>query len=140
MFTSHGLRATRQRLAVYEALAATKSHPTADDLYRAIGNGRRDMSLATIYNTLEALCRAGLAQKLSGCAGSARYDATVHNHLHLRDEFTGSLADVPDDLGQQILNAIPPQMLRQLESELGFRVERLRVELVGRFDERNAVS
>ena len=29
-----GLRWTRQREAVYEALASTKSHPTAEELFR----------------------------------------------------------------------------------------------------------
>ncbi len=33
-------------------------------------------------------------------AGSARYDATVHNHLHLRDESSGVVADVPEALAR----------------------------------------
>ena len=131
LFTSHHLRCTRQRRALYECLCATDSHPTADQLYRCLSRSEESMSLATVYNTLEAFCRAGLAKKLPAQDGSARYDATVHNHLHLRDEKSGVVADVPDALGQKLLDAVPPQVIRELESQLGFKVSQLQIELVG---------
>ncbi len=149
LFASRGLRCTRQRLAVYHALASSREHPTADDLYRHCvahcGCKAEGLSLATVYNTLEALCAAGLAHKLAGAGenGSARYDALGGGgqdpHLHLRDPRTGRVQDVPDDLGQKILDHIPQSILRELEAKLGFKVEQVQIELVGRYDEQ-AVS
>jgi Fe2+ or Zn2+ uptake regulation protein len=134
LFSQHNLRCTRQRRALYEALFSTSRHPTADELFQQVARTDTDISLATVYNTLEAFCRAGLAQKLAnGNGGGARYDATTHNHLHLRDEATGRVADVPDDLGDKLLASIPPETIAQLEKQLGFKVNQLQIELVGQF-------
>ena len=59
------------------------------DGWVSIGVGTNDqcdisLSLATIYNTLEAFCQAGLAQRLPTPNGCCRYDATLENHLHVR--------------------------------------------------------
>src|SRR5699024_212410 len=97
MFEEHGLRCTQQRAAVYAALAGSMDHPTADELHRQVSGELAGVSLATVYNTLEAFCRAGLVQKLPGAGdnGSARYDAVRENHLHLRCRKSGAVADVP---------------------------------------------
>ncbi len=135
LFNSHGLRCTRQRKAVFEALRGTTSHPTADELYRMVGDRIEGLSLATVYNTLEALCGAGLAQKLPGHGahgnGSARFDATVDNHLHLRDTRTGAVADVPSNLSRALLDHLPRQLLNEIESRLGFKIQQVQIELVG---------
>lgn len=131
VFAGHGLRCTRQRRALYEALSSTKAHPTADQLYRDVAPKVRGMSLATVYNTLEAFCNAGLAQKLHGSNGSARYDAMVDNHIHARDERTGEVFDVPDEISHRLLDRIPQDILDQIEKDLGFRIRQIQVELLG---------
>jgi Fur family peroxide stress response transcriptional regulator len=140
LFAQHNLRCTRQRRALYEALSATHRHPAADELFQQVARNEQGISLATVYNTLEAFCRAGLALKLPGgggadgaCGGGARYDATTHNHLHLRDERTGRVADVPDELGEKLLASIPSETIAKLEQQLGFKVSQLQIELVGQF-------
>jgi Fur family transcriptional regulator, peroxide stress response regulator len=138
--TRHGLRCTRQRVALYEALHASKSHPTADELYRTVGPQVDGLSLATVYNTLDAFCRVGLVQKLApsdldpeGVRGSARYDATTHNHLHVRCKRTGAVRDVPDDLGQKLLDNLPADVLAEFESKLGFKIDQVQIELLGEY-------
>jgi Fe2+ or Zn2+ uptake regulation protein len=133
IFAAHGLRCTRQRVAVYQALVTSGEHPTADQIYQALQTRDAAISLATVYNTLEALCSAGLAQKLPGTGGKGpcRFDIARGNHLHLRDAQTGDIADVPDDLGEQILAAIPRHLLSELEAKLNFRVDRLEIQLIG---------
>lgn len=133
LFSEHGLRCTRQRQAIYEALAKSKQHPTADELFQMVASRVPGMSLATVYNTLEAFCRAGMAQKLPGTGtnGAARFDAIVHNHVHLCCTRTGAVADVPDDLSGEILQHIPAEVLRQVEQRFGFRIDQVQIELVG---------
>lgn len=136
LFADYGLRCTRQRLALYAALENSDIHPTADELFRLVSDHDPNISLATVYNTLETFCEKGLAQRLPGAAsggGPARYDAGRDPHLHIRCRDTGRLADVPDNLGRKILNHIPEATLKQLEKELGFKVERVQIELVGEF-------
>ncbi len=133
LFSSHGLRPTRQRSSIYRALAATTAHPTADQLFHELTMQEQGMSLATVYNTLEALCKAGLAQKLADGNGPARYDATVEDHLHLRDQQSGAVADVPESLSKLLLEHLPAATLKQIEERMGFRIERVNIELVGSY-------
>lgn len=118
---------------MYRALASTVAHPTADELYRIVSEQLAAVSLATVYNTLEAFCQAGLVQKLPGAGenGSARYDAVRENHLHLRCQKTGAVADVPGDLSQTILKHIPASQLAALEEKLGFKISQVQIELIG---------
>lgn len=135
LFNARGLRCTRQRRAVYEALRSTTAHPTAEELYHLVGDRVNGLSLATVYNTLEALCSVGLAQKLPSHGphgnGSARFDATVEDHLHLRDARTGQVADVPAHLSRALLDRLPRKVLDEIESRLGFRIKQVQIELIG---------
>jgi Fur family transcriptional regulator, peroxide stress response regulator len=134
-FAEHGLRCTRQRRAIYNALSATRKHPTADELYKMVKTGDDNLSLATVYNTLEVLCAAGLAYKLAGCVGngSTRYDAGGDDHLHLRCRKTGHIADVPDDISKRILEHIPVDLIAELQQRTGFLVSKIQLDLLGEF-------
>ncbi len=95
------------------------------------------MSLATVYNTLEAFCCAGLAYKIAGCGGngSTRYDAGGDDHMHLHCRKTGHIADAPHDLGKRILEHIPQDLIDELQDRIGFKVNKVQLDLVGEFDE-----
>lgn len=137
LFARHGLRCTRQRLALYEALMATNQHPTADELFAAVASSPTkppaNISLATVYNILEAFCHAGLAIKLPGKGSCSRYDASTHSHLHMRDAVTGQVVDAPHDISQILLANLPKHVLDQIEQQLGFKVDQVQIELVGQF-------
>lgn len=133
LFSKYGLRCTRQRRALYDVLISCEDHPTADDLFRSVSERIEGLSLATVYNTLEAFCRAGLANKIPSTTGCCRYDATLVNHLHLRCERTGRISDVPPDLSQKLLDAIPGPLLAEIESQTGCRINQVQVELVGEY-------
>ncbi len=132
-FSDRGLRLTKQRLAIYRALAATKRHPTADELHRQVCANEAGLSLATVYNTLEAFCRVGLAQKIATGHGATRYDADCDNHLHLRCQTNGDVKDAPDELSRMVMDRLPRKALRLVERELGFRIRQVQIELVGEF-------
>jgi Fur family peroxide stress response transcriptional regulator len=79
-----GMRITPQRVAVCEALVATDSHPTAQDLFDQLSARYATLSRATVYNTLEALIDLDLAQPLVvDSDGAMRYDANLAPHAHL---------------------------------------------------------
>ncbi|MEZ6193451.1 MAG: transcriptional repressor [Phycisphaerales bacterium] len=134
-FSEHGLRCTKQRRAIFDALSHHCCHPTADELYRTVKPQIEGLSLATVYNTLEAFCSAGLAYKIAGCGGngSTRYDAAGDDHLHLRCRKTGHVIDVPEDLGKRILEHIPTELMEELQERTGFKVNKVQLDLVGEF-------
>ncbi len=129
LFARHGLRCTKQRLDIYAVLAESKSHPTAEELFWQARGTSADLSLATVYNTLEAFCRHGLCRKLANTEGGARFDADLSEHLHVATA-DGSLCDVPSDLGARLLDAMPKELLVEIEERLGVRIARVNIELV----------
>lgn len=78
-----GLKLTHQRLAVYQALAAVKTHPTAEEIHAAITPSYPMLSLNTVYTTLDTLKSLGLIQEMRFLDNSARYDANVGLHHHV---------------------------------------------------------
>ena len=127
-----GSRYTQQRAAVYAYLEQVESHPTAEEVYKAVQRWLPRISLATVYNALEALVHARLANKLTYGDGSARYDCRDEDHYHLRDEETGELRDLPARFDAELLKKLDPELLARL-SQMGFQVTGYRLEVLGRF-------
>lgn len=121
---ANGQRFTEQRAAVYGYLRSTDTHPTADDVFTAVRGHIPDISLATVYKSLETLVGCGLALKLTYGDGSARYDGRTDPHHHARCVSCGAVMDVPGRLD--------PSLLGGLGQVPGFSVEGYRLELVGR--------
>jgi Fur family transcriptional regulator, peroxide stress response regulator len=118
-----GQRFTEQRAAVYRCLLATTEHPSADDLFTSLRGVIPDISLATVYKSLETLVSCGLASKLTYGDGSARYDGRTDPHPHARCLSCGKVLDVPGRLDTAAL--------ADLGHLPGFSVEGYRVELIG---------
>lgn len=127
---NHGLRVTRQREDIYAALAAVKTHPTADELYSMVREQQHGLSLATVYNTLEVFVEAGLCQRIHA-SGATRYDATTHTHAHAQTS-DGRVIDLPDEISRRLQGAIDPEALRRVEAELGVTITGIGFTLGGR--------
>ena len=78
----HDLKATPQRIAIYNYLCSTVEHPNADTIYKALNPAYPSMSLATVYKTLDTLKSANPIQELNVGEDSFRYDANTQNHTH----------------------------------------------------------
>ena len=84
-----GLSVTRQRLAIFEALAASREHPSAEDIHRAVRKRIPHLSLATVYKNLEALRDIGAVSDVNALHEHGRYEAALpgtgagspHHHL-----------------------------------------------------------
>lgn len=128
---SRGLRATRQRLAVYDRLAGLDCHPTVEEVYNAVRGEIPDISLATVYKSLDALVACDLVEKLApGPDGAARYDAREEGHYHARCLKTGKVWDVSAPFDPELVRKLDPDLEERLRSE-GFRVTGYRLELIG---------
>jgi len=130
LLAHHRIRCTAQRRALYEALVADKSHPTAEELYRSVKPGTTGLSRATVYNTLETLCDAGLARKLPSNNGCCRYDADVSEHLHVSFREDGSIRDVPVELGVKLTRELPHHVIAEIEHRMGVKIESINIQLV----------
>lgn len=117
---AHGHRFTTQRAAVYDVLAGTDAHPTADDVFTAVREDVPDISLATVYKALEAFVSSGVARKLTLGSGPARYDGRTDDHEHIRCLSCGRMQDIeglrPDDWMEGLADMTP-------FSVVGYRLE-----------------
>ena len=94
----HGLKATPQRISIYDYLLHTKAHPSVDTIYAALHPSHPTMSLATVYKTVESLRTAGLVQQLNVGEESFRYDADTRPHPHIQCVQCRQVTDLEPDL------------------------------------------
>jgi Fe2+ or Zn2+ uptake regulation protein len=91
---SRGIRPSEQRMRIYEALAAVKTHPSADAIYRELSPEMPSLSRTTVFSTLDLFAREGLAQRLALSGSELRYDADVSRHVHFRCRSCGAVSDL----------------------------------------------
>src|SRR5690606_11389607 len=65
------------------------------------------ISLATVYNTLQAFSGAGLCRAIP-TTGGCRWDPGMHDHVHVRIAETNEVMDLADELGRKVLAQISP--------------------------------
>ena len=77
------IKLTPQRIAILSYLNGNKTHPSAEDIYKAVQKQFPTMSFATVYNTMEALKHKGNIRELKIDSNKKRYDpdSTKHHHL-----------------------------------------------------------
>ena len=90
-----GFRLTDQRRHVYDVLMAKRDHPTAVEVFMRAKQTMPSISLATVYNCLEALTDCGLVKHVNLDRGASRYCANHEKHGHFFCEECGSVTDVP---------------------------------------------
>jgi Fe2+ or Zn2+ uptake regulation protein len=90
-----GWRITPQRRAVAEVLVGDHVHLTAEQVFEAAEDIVPEISLATVYNTLNELVAMNELTEVTAGGGPVRYDANVEEpHQHLTCLSCGQLVDV----------------------------------------------
>lgn len=89
-----GLRMTKQRKVVYRALMENSDHPTASQLFEQLQKSEDSMSLATVYNCLEALVEHGAVKQVNIDREPSRYCQNSAQHGHFHDQTTGNIHDI----------------------------------------------
>ena len=105
---SSNLRPTKQRILIAKKLFDRKKtfHFTAETLNKAV-NKKKDtrISIATIYNTVEAFKKAGHIRKILTNNSKSYYDTNIKSHHHFYDEGTKELTDI--NYNQVKLSKVP---------------------------------
>ena len=124
---ARGLSVTAQRLAIFEALASSREHPSAEQLHRAVQRKLPSLSLATVYKNLEALKAIGAVADVNPLHQEARYETALPGtgagrpHHHLVCTSCKKVRDLHDD-GLDGLRVVDAQ---------GFEVRAVRVQAEG---------
>ncbi|KIY21803.1 peroxide-responsive transcriptional repressor PerR [Mesobacillus subterraneus] len=88
-----GVRITPQRHAILEYLINSMSHPTADEIYKALEGKFPNMSVATVYNNLRVFREVGLVKELTYGDASSRFDFVTSQHYHVICDRCGKIVD-----------------------------------------------
>lgn len=120
---AEGVRMTPQRHAILAYLMETMSHPTADEIYRALEPRFPNMSVATVYNNLRVFKKAGLVRELTYGDASSRFDGNTLDHYHVICTECGKIRD----FNHPSLYSVE----REAAEETGFQIRSHRMEVYG---------
>ncbi|MDQ3721782.1 MAG: transcriptional repressor [Actinomycetota bacterium] len=118
-----GMRVTPQRVVLHRALRELDRHVTADELLESVADRLPNVSLPTIYATLELLEELGMVRRVQR-AGTTLFDPRTESHHHLVCTVCGSIEDLDYDLDTA--------MLERAATRHGFEHERIEAVVHGR--------
>ena len=122
---SSGLRITKQRLAICRILFGRHEtfHFSIENLKKIFEkNTKNRISLATLYNTVNAFRKNGYLKEISIKCNKNFYDTNTKNHQHFYDEDTGKLSDIKNE--DMLVAKVPsiPKGKRIREIEVTVRI------------------
>jgi len=115
LLKENNLKITPQRLAILKFLENNKTHPTADEIYRALKKENPSLSKTTVYNSLDTLHQHRIIQILTIFDGEHRYDFRDESHHHFLCKKCGEIID---------LKIICPNM-KKIEDDFGHHVDEI---------------
>ena len=117
---TRGFRFTPQREHVYAVLLRKRDHPTAEEVFIRAKREMPEISMATVYNCLDALVECGLARQVTLERGATRFCPNMREHCHFYCDQCESVFDVE----------LPPEAGLKLPK--GFRAQRYDITIHGR--------
>jgi Fur family ferric uptake transcriptional regulator len=95
LLRSHGLRATRPRMAVLGYFREEGGHHSADEVLR--GLQRRELTLprASVFGVVDVLAQAGLLRVAAAGPGRTLYEWAGASHHHFVCRVCNTVFDVP---------------------------------------------
>jgi Fur family ferric uptake transcriptional regulator len=92
-----GLRITRQRAIILQALCELKGHASAEKVYDRVTLHRRDVDLSTVYRTLETLHNLDVVSQTDLGHGCSEYEIVGEQpHHHLICQHCGCMIELED--------------------------------------------
>ena len=124
---SSNLRPTKQRLKICQFLFDREKtfHFTVETLNKKISKyGAGKVSLATIYNTVEAFTSAGYLKEILTSKNKSYYDTNIKSHHHFYDEGSKELTDIHYSQIKLSKVPIPPKGKKIKNLEVVIRIQK----------------
>lgn len=97
LLKKHNLKATRQRLAVHQAMLSL-GHASADMVAEEIEKeGTTDVTVASVYNILSQIAMLGIYHHRMSANNKMYFDVNTFKHMHLYDTVNHAFKDVIDE-------------------------------------------
>ena len=124
---SSNLRPTKQRLKICQFLFNREKtfHFTVETLNKKINKNRgTKVSLATIYNTVEAFTSAGYLKEILTSKNKSYYDTNIKSHHHFYDEGSKELTDIHSNQIKLSKVPVPPKGKKIKNLEVIIRIQK----------------
>ncbi|MDD4009052.1 MAG: transcriptional repressor [Fermentimonas sp.] len=122
------LKITPQRVSILEAVFSLNNHPNAQQIIDTVHKKSPNISVGTIYKTLETFVENGVISKVRHIDESLRYDWRVENHHHLYVEEDNKIVDYINDE----LNILLEDFFRKNRIP-GYEVKSVKVHINGKY-------
>lgn len=96
---ARGQRVTSQRVLMHRALRERDRHVTAEEMLDAVSDRLPNLSLPTVYATLELFEELGIVRRVSRASGPVLFDSRTDEHGHIVCRSCGKVEDL-DTTGQ----------------------------------------
>jgi Fur family transcriptional regulator, ferric uptake regulator len=93
-----GMRQTRQRQQVWDAVQRLGGHCTADEITAELQRTVPGFSRSTVYRALEALSTSGALRAVRLGDGPIHYEASAEDHQHAICQVCGGVLHIEHDL------------------------------------------
>ena len=87
-------RHSEQRDRIYQAVCASREHPTAQMIYDELRPLMPKLSLGTVYRNLSLLADHGMIHRFSVDGKAERFDGLTGNHYHFICQECGEIYDL----------------------------------------------
>jgi Fe2+ or Zn2+ uptake regulation protein len=89
-----GFRLTSQREQVYGVILQQRDHPTAEQIFMRAKTTSPEISMATVYNCLDALVKCRLVKEVNVDRSAMRYCPNMEEHCHFYCDDCGGVFDI----------------------------------------------
>ena len=122
----HNLKATRQRIAVHEAMMGL-GHASADMVREELARQGSRVTVASVYNILSQLAVLRIYGRRLSATNKMFFDVNNFKHIHLYDRENHTYRDLIDD----DLSALVASHLKRRKFK-GYSVEDIDIQLIAR--------
>jgi Fe2+ or Zn2+ uptake regulation protein len=122
----HNLKATRQRLAVHEAMMGL-GHASADMVREELARQGSKVTVASVYNILSQLADLRIYGRRLSATNKMFFDVNTFKHIHLYDRENHTYRDLIDDE----LSSLVAAHLKRRKFK-GYSVEDIDIQLIAR--------
>jgi Fe2+ or Zn2+ uptake regulation protein len=117
-----GYKLTPQRREIIRLLSRDMSHPGALEILRKIRKTVPQISMSTVYYTLDMMKKEGLIRELEYYDKDNRYETNISDHINLVCTSCGKITDFTGNV---------PSFSKAVEKKTGFKPASMRFEYYG---------
>jgi Fur family iron response transcriptional regulator len=106
LLRKHGIQPTSQRILITRLMLERHTHLSAEEVFRLVNASDKQVSKATVYNTLGLLTEKGVIREVIADPNRVFYDPNTSPHHHFFDVESGALQDI--DAAEVQVTKLPP--------------------------------